>query len=153
MSYLRIYVDDAQAVHKGDVGISLSGDEACVEIDPLMFRQVLDNLVDNAIRYRSKTPASVEIRVVRDGDWTEIQVTDQGIGIAAERLERIFERFNRLEEGHPVKGRRGMGIGLSIVKSIVRGHGGTVGARSAGPGRGSTIWVRLPTVVRAEVPA
>lgn len=154
MAYLRIYVDDAQVVHRGEVELSLSGDEACVEIDPLMFRQVLDNLVDNAIRYRSRTPAPVEIRVVRDGDWTEIRVTDQGIGISADRLEKVFDRFNRLDEGQQVKGRRGMGIGLSNVKSIVRGHGGTVGAKSAGPGQGSTFSVRLPAVVRAaEVPA
>ena len=153
MSYLRTYVDDAQAVHAGEVEMSLAGDEACVEIDPLMFRQVLDNLVDNAIRYRVMTPAPVALRVVRDGDWTEIQVTDQGIGLAPERLERIFDRFKRMEEGQPVKGRRGMGIGLSIVRSIVLSHGGTVGARSAGPGTGSTMWIRLPAIRRAEVPA
>jgi signal transduction histidine kinase len=153
MAYLRTYVDDAQAVHAGDIELGLSGDEACVEIDPLMFRQVLDNLVDNAIRYRTATPAHVELRVVRDAEWTEIQVADQGIGVGPDRVERIFERFNRLEEGHPVKGRRGMGIGLSIVRSIVKSHGGTVGARSAEPGLGTTIWIRLPTVRRAEVPA
>jgi signal transduction histidine kinase len=153
MSYLRTYVDDAQAVHGDDVALSLSGDEACVEIDPLMFRQVLDNLVDNAVRYRTRTPAPVEVRVVRDGEWTEIRVIDQGIGVAADRIERIFERFNRLEEGQPVKGRRGMGIGLSIVRSIVRSHGGIVGARSAGPGHGTTMWIRLPAVPRAEVHA
>jgi signal transduction histidine kinase len=153
MSYLRTYVDDAQAVHAGEVELSLSGDEACVEIDPLMFRQVLDNLVDNAIRYRVKTPAPVALRVVLDGEWTEIQVIDEGAGIAPERIERIFERFSRLDDGQPVKGRRGMGIGLSIVRSIVLSHGGTVGARSAGPGKGSTIWIRLPAIRRAEVPA
>jgi len=153
MAYLRTYVDDARAVHGGDLEIALSGDEACVEIDPLMFRQVLDNLVDNAIRYRARTPAQVGLAVVRDGDWTEIRVEDQGIGVGPERIDRIFERFNRLEEGHPVKGRRGMGIGLSIVRSIVESHGGAVGARSPGPGGGTTIWIRLPAVRRAEVPA
>jgi signal transduction histidine kinase len=153
MAYLRTYVDDALVIHGGDLELTLSGDEACVEIDPLMFRQVLDNLVDNAIRYRARTPARVELRVLRDGDLTEIQVSDEGIGVGPDRIERIFERFNRLEEGHPVKGRRGMGIGLSIVRSIVKSHGGTVGARSPGPGKGSTIWIRLPAVRRAEVPA
>ena len=153
MSYLRTYVDDAQAVHAGEVELTLSGEDACVEIDPLMFRQVLDNLVDNAIRYRAKAPASVKLRVVRDGEWTEIQVIDEGIGIAPERLERIFERFSRMDDGQPVKGRRGMGIGLSIVRSIVQSHGGTVGARSAGLGKGSTMWIRLPEVRRAEVHA
>jgi len=153
MAYLRAYVDDARAIHSADLDLSLSGDDACVEIDPLMFRQVLDNLVDNAIRYRANTPAPVEIRVVRDGEWIEIQVVDQGIGVAPERIDRIFERFSRLEGGKPAKGRRGMGIGLSIVRSIVQGHGGKVGARSGGPGRGLTVWIRLPAVRSAEVPA
>ena len=152
MSYLRAYVDDARAVHKGEVELSLSGVEACVEIDPLMFRQVLDNLVDNAIRYRSGTPAKVELRVVLDHGWTEIQVSDQGIGIAADRIDRIFDRFNH-EEDTPARGRRGMGIGLSIVRSIVTSHRGTVGARSAGPGQGSTMSIRLPAIPRAEIPA
>ncbi len=152
MSYLRAYVDDAQAVHAGDVELRLSGDEACVEIDPLMFRQVLDNLVDNAIRYRKGTPAKVELRVVLDDGWTEIQVSDQGIGIAADRIDRIFDRFNH-EEDRPARGRRGMGIGLSIVRSIVASHRGTVGARSAGPGHGSTMSIRLPAIPRAEIPA
>jgi len=153
MEYLRGYVDDARAVHRGDIELGLSGEEACVEIDALMFRQVLDNLIDNAIRYRAQTPARVELRVVRDGAWTEIQVSDEGIGVGPDRVERIFDRFNRLEEGHPVKGRRGMGIGLSIVRSIVKSHGGTVGARSAGTGKGTTIWIRLPEVHRSEMPA
>jgi len=152
MAYLRNYVDDAQAVHAGEVVLSLSGEEACVEIDPLMFRQVLDNLVDNAIRYKAERPASVEMRVVRDGAWTEIQVIDQGIGIEPERIDRIFERFNH-EDDAPAKGRVGMGIGLSIVRSIVTSHGGTVEAWSAGPGLGATFRIRLPAIVRAEVPA
>ena len=153
MSYLRSYVDDARAVHGCDVELSLSGEEACVEIDPMMFKQVLDNLVDNAIRYRAKTPAQVELQVVRDGDWIEIRVTDQGVGVAADRIERIFERFSRLEDGQGAKGRRGMGIGLSIVRSIVQSHGGKVGARSAGPGRGLTVWSRLPAIRPTEAQA
>jgi len=150
MSYLRAYVDDAQAVRAGAVEMHLGGEDACVEIDPFMFRQVLDNLVDNAVRYRSRTPASVELRVVRAGPWVELQVTDEGIGIPADRLEKIFERFSRLEEQERVTGQRGMGIGLSIVRSIVQSHGGTVGARSKGQGHGATFWIRLPEVLREE---
>lgn len=153
MAYLRNYADDARAIHGANLSLGLSGDEVCVEIDPLMFRQVLDNLVDNAIRYRATTPAKVDVCVVREAECIEIRVSDNGIGVAPERIERIFDRFSRLEDRLPAEGRRGMGIGLSIVRSIVRSHGGTVGARSAGRGLGSTMWVRLPTVHRAEVPA
>jgi signal transduction histidine kinase len=153
MGYLHLYVEDARAVHGGDVELSLSGADACVEIDPMMFRQVLDNLVDNAIRYRANAPARVDLHVVHDGEWIEIRVADQGLGVAADRIERIFERFSRIEDGQGVRGQRGMGIGLSIVRSIVQSHGGRVGARSAGPGLGLTVWIRLPAVRRAEVPA
>jgi signal transduction histidine kinase len=149
LGYLKSYVDDARAVHAGEVDLSLTGVDARVRIDPFMFKQVLDNLVDNAVRYRTNTPAPVEIRLTRDRDSVEIQVIDQGAGIAPQRLERIFDRFRRIDD-EPVTGRRGMGIGLSIVRSIVQSHGGRVGARSAGAGQGTTIWIRLPALKVAE---
>jgi signal transduction histidine kinase len=153
-AYLAEFVEDAKAVHAGEIELTLTGDEVCVEIDPLMFRQVLDNLIDNAVRYCKKRPAQVELRIVPFGASTELQVIDQGIGIPDDMLENIFERFYRIEEGKPQpEGRRGMGIGLNIVRSIVRGHGGTVGARSRGPGEGAVIWIRIPTVERAVVQA
>ncbi|MHC4135327.1 MAG: sensor histidine kinase [Planctomycetota bacterium] len=152
-AYLAEFVEDAKAVYPGEVELTLTGDEVCVEIDPLMFRQVLDNLIDNAVRYCEKRPAQVELRIVPFGAWTELQVIDQGIGIPDDMLENIFERFYRIEEGEPQAEPRGMGIGLNIVRSIVRSHGGTVGARSRGPGAGAVIWIRLPTVERAVVRA
>jgi signal transduction histidine kinase len=151
--YLAEFVEDAKAVHPGEVELTLTGNEAYVEIDPLMFRQVLDNLVDNAVRYCEEKPAQVELRIVPFGALTELQVIDQGIGIPDDMLENIFERFYRIEEDEPDTGPRGMGIGLNIVRSIVRSHGGTVGARSRGPGEGTVIWIRLPTVERAVVQA
>jgi signal transduction histidine kinase len=151
--YLAEYVEDAKAVYAGEVELTLTGDEAHVEIDPLMFRQVLDNLIDNAIRYCDKRPARVELRILPHGASTELQVIDQGIGIPDDMLENIFERFYRIEEGEPDTGPRGMGIGLNIVRSIVQSHGGTVGARSPGPGQGAVLWIRLPTVERAVVQA
>jgi signal transduction histidine kinase len=152
--YLAEFVEDAKAVYAGEVELTLTGDGAYVEIDPLMFRQVLDNLIDNAIRYCGEKPAQVELRIVPFGALTELQVIDQGIGIPSDMLENIFERFYRIEEGEAEPGgRRGMGIGLNIVRSIVRSHGGTVGARSRGPGEGTAIWIRLPKVERAVVQA
>jgi signal transduction histidine kinase len=151
-AYLREYLEDATASHAGAVRLSLAGEEeAWVEIDPVMFRQVLDNLVDNAIRYRGDRPAVVDLRVVRAGGEVELQVTDQGIGIPAAMLEAVFERFYQVEGRRT--GRRGMGIGLHVVRSIVRSHGGTVGARSGGPGAGTTVWVRLPAIGRTAVQA
>jgi signal transduction histidine kinase len=148
-AYLREYVKDAQTIQADQIELTLDGEEAWVEIDPIMFRQVLDNLIDNAVRYRGDQPARVALTIVPAGDWTELQVTDQGIGIPEDQLERVFERFYRLEEDQPQVGRRGVGIGLNVVRSIVKSHGGAVGARSPGNGQGTTIWIRLPAVAKA----
>jgi len=145
-AYLRDYVEDARTVRAGKIEIELgSVDEAWVEIDPVMFRQVLDNLVDNAIRYRGDRPARIELRLARTNGAVELQAADQGIGVAKDRLGRIFDRFYRAGE----KG-EGLGIGLSVVRAIVRSHGGSVGARSGGAGRGTLFWIRLPSLARAE---
>ena len=150
LEYLRGYVEEARTIYADKLEIELVGEEVFVEIDPIMFRQVLDNLVDNAIRYRGKHAAHVELRLVAVGPWTELQVVDRGIGIPPERLENIFERFYQIEEGRPPTGRLGMGIGLNVVRSIVKSHKGTVGARSEGRDTGTTVWIRLPTIKAVE---
>lgn len=151
-AYLRDYLEDAKTVYAGAVRLSLTGvEEALVEIDPVMFRQVLDNLVDNAIRYRGEHPAVVEMRVLREDGSIELQVIDEGIGIPASMLENVFERFYQVEGRRT--GRRGIGIGLHVVRSIVKSLGGAVGARSGGLGAGTTVWIRLPALERAAVRA
>ena len=78
------------------------------------------------------------------GDEVEVSVTDNGIGIASESFDSIFEMFTQI--GSPAShSRGGLGIGLSLVKGLVALHGGTIEARSEGPGRGSEFRVRLPT--------
>lgn len=103
------------------------------------------NLVDNAIRY-SDPGTRVEVGVTRSGDHVAIEVRDQGIGISAADVERIFERFYRVD---PARSRQtgGTGLGLSIVKHIAANHGGEVVVDSE-LGRGSTFTLRLPVVPR-----
>jgi two-component system sensor histidine kinase SenX3 len=99
------------------------------------------NLVENAINYSSdKTRVTISTKV--DSQIIEILVKDQGIGIADENLDRIFERFYRVD---PARSRAtgGTGLGLSIVKHVVKNHGGEVKVWSA-PGVGSTFAIRLP---------
>jgi two-component system sensor histidine kinase SenX3 len=101
------------------------------------------NLVDNAIAYSPRdTRVAVHARPV--GDWVEIAVTDQGIGMAEPELARIFERFYRVD---PARSRAtgGTGLGLAIVKHVVSNHGGTISVWSV-EGAGSTFTVRLPIV-------
>lgn len=151
--YLAEYLDDARTLNaESKLTLSLVGDEEIwVALDRMMFRQVLDNLVDNAIRYRGDQPPAVEIHLARRGAWAEIRITDRGIGLPAAELLKVFDRFYRVEGQGPMRRRKGTGIGLYIVRSIIQAHGGKVGAWSAGPGQGTTIWIRLPLLETPEV--
>jgi signal transduction histidine kinase len=109
-----------------------------VRADRDRLRQVLANLIDNAIKY---TPAGgrVNIHARRDGSVVHIDVADNGPGIAAHDVPRIWERLYR---GDQSRAERGLGLGLSLVRAIVSAHGGTVEVDTA-PGRGATFTVTL----------
>jgi PAS domain S-box-containing protein len=115
---------------------------AAVRGDPNRLQQVLWNLVSNAVKF---TPAGgrIQVRLERVHSHVEIAVEDDGIGIPAEFLPFVFERFRQADAG---VGRRygGLGLGLSIVRSLVELHGGSVRAESEGPNRGSRFVVALP---------
>lgn len=114
---------------------------AVVEGDPIRLRQVIDNLLTNVrVHTPAGTPARVSVQ--RNGSWAEVVVADEGPGIPAEDQPRIFERFWR---GDPSRGRSsgGSGLGLSIVESLVRAHGGVVAVQSS-PGGGTAFTLRLP---------
>ena len=143
------YVEDARTMHGDKLSVSLEGEPAWVELDPLLFLQVLDNLIDNSLRYAGDEPASVTFQLRVEGDDVRLDVHDTGVGIPHDRLETVFERFHRAADKERPTGRRGVGIGLSVVRSIVRSHGGSVTAESPGPGKGTTIHIRLPALRRA----
>jgi signal transduction histidine kinase/ActR/RegA family two-component response regulator len=117
------------------------------EVDPLRLSQVLSNLLTNAAKY-TDPEGRIGLAARVDHDSVEITVTDTGIGIAPESLERVFEMFAQVDHGDR-RTEGGLGIGLALVRGLVALHGGTVQARSAGPGHGSTFVVRLP-LARAE---
>ncbi len=106
------------------------------------LQQVVWNLLSNAVKF---TPASghIEIRLERDGDHAEMVVSDSGRGISPEFLPHVFERF-RQADSSITRAFGGMGLGLSIVKSIVELHGGSVRVASGGEDRGATFTVSLP---------
>jgi CheY-like chemotaxis protein/anti-sigma regulatory factor (Ser/Thr protein kinase) len=110
--------------------------------DQTRIEQVVSNLLVNAATY---TPAGAEIRIDLGEERGEalLRVTDNGQGIRAEHLERIFDLFFQAEpSGARTHG--GLGIGLTLVKRLVELHGGTVTAQSSGPGEGACFTVRLP---------
>jgi len=121
--------------------------------DPARLQQVLWNLLTNAIKF---TPKGGRIQVVaqRVDSHIEVSVTDTGEGISPDFLPRLFDRFSQ-EDSSTKRRHGGLGLGLSIVKSLVELHGGQITARSAGLGQGATFTVQLPLriVNRAEGPA
>ena len=149
-AYLRDYVERASHVFtdaKLQLDLVAPERDVFVHLDELMFRQVLDNLLDNAIRYRGDREPRVTVHLVDGpGAQVEIRVIDHGIGIPETELSNLFERFYRIEHNETGRKRRGTGIGLYVVRSIVQAHGGRAGARSDGPDRGATLWIQLPTI-------
>ena len=119
-----------------------------VDADPTALRQVLGNLVENAVRHTSRGGITVRAEAPTNGGITLV-VADTGSGIPAEHLGRIFERFYRVDSGR-ARDEGGTGLGLAIVRHLVEAHGGAVRAESA-VGRGTTISLHFPA--RAVTPA
>ena len=111
-----------------------------IAVDPEMVTKILLNLLSNAVKFTPQ--GSITLRLAEEGDAVRLTVSDTGLGISAEDLPRVFERFYQV----PVRGarsREGAGIGLSLVSDLARAHGGEVGVRSE-LGSGSEFTVRLP---------
>jgi len=119
----------------------------CISGDPDLLAQVLTNLVDNAIKY-TLPGGQVLIRATTYRDTVQVEVKDTGIGIPPEDLPRIFERFYRVEKAR-ARELGGIGVGLAIVKHIIKAHGGSIKAESI-PHQGSSFKVTLPAEVRSE---
>jgi two-component system sensor histidine kinase SenX3 len=114
---------------------------AVVRGDRLQLASALSNLVDNAIKYTDRG-GTVTISTARVDEWLELAVTDSGVGIPVRDLDRVFERFYRVDRARS-RSTGGTGLGLSIVRHVVANHGGAVTVRSI-EGEGSTFTLRLP---------
>ena len=131
------------------LNITLPPERLYVDADSVRLAQVFSNLLNNAVRY-TDPGGRIGIAAQRDDGHAVVSVSDTGIGIAPEALPQVFDMF---VQGH-ARDRRaqsGLGIGLTLVRSLVEMHGGSVRARSAGPGRGSEFVVRLP-LARPDAP-
>jgi CheY-like chemotaxis protein len=119
-----------------------------IRADAGRLQQVVWNLLSNAVRF---TPPGgrIEVSLREVDEQAEVRVTDTGIGIHTDFVPHVFERF-RQGDSSTTRTHGGLGLGLAIVRHLVELHGGTVGAESAGEGRGATFVVRLP--IRADVP-
>jgi signal transduction histidine kinase len=131
----------ASADRRVEVRSDIPHDLPAIEADAERVHQVLFNLVDNAVRF---TPEGGEVRIEahRHNGSVEVRVADTGMGIPAEALPRLFERFYRVDTAR-TREDGGTGIGLAIARSVVEAHGGTIHAESE-PGRGSVFTFDLP---------
>jgi len=127
-----------------ELTVSLPSEPVYLNADPTRLAQVVGNLLNNAHKF-TDVGGRISVAVEREGAQVVIRVKDTGVGIAAEHLAGIFEMFTQVESSLE-RSRSGLGIGLTLVKTLVEMHGGTVEAHSDGPGRGSEFVVRLPVL-------
>lgn len=129
-----------------DKGVALVVDVAphvpMIMADPDRIGQVLTNLIGNALQY-TLPGGRVDVRARLRGGAVEISISDTGIGIVAEHVPRIFERFYRVDSSR-ARASGGSGIGLTIARHLIEAHGGSIRAESAGSGKGSTFTITLP---------
>jgi signal transduction histidine kinase len=123
--------------------------EVYVHADPFRLQQVILNLIDNALKY-THPDGHVRLELCAAGPLARLVVADDGIGIAPEALPQIFVMFHQEGEGPT---RQGLGIGLALVESLARMHGGRVWAESEGLGRGSRFTLELPAIPVPALPA
>jgi two-component system phosphate regulon sensor histidine kinase PhoR len=138
----KVFVDLRTRAGSRNVQLKNELPDLIANADESRLEQVLANLVDNAIKYGRQNGSVIVGGKSLDGDKVEIFVQDDGPGIPAESLDRVFERFYRVDKARS-REQGGTGLGLSIVKHIVQNHGGEVWAKSE-QGKGATFFFTLP---------
>ncbi|HEY7191428.1 MAG TPA: ATP-binding protein [Vicinamibacterales bacterium] len=131
-------------VNKQELTIDLPPEPLCVSGDQDRLTQVFANLLNNASKY-TDTGGHIAVSAASVDGWAEVSVRDDGIGIPASRLTTVFDMFTQVDRSDR-RAQGGLGIGLTLVRSLVSMHGGEVEARSDGPNMGSEFIVRLPRV-------
>jgi PAS domain S-box-containing protein len=131
-----------------NLSVVLPTERVILDADPMRLAQVFANLLNNAARY-SEPHGEITMSAEVEGDQVVVSVADKGIGFPPEIASQIFEPFSQFTRSNE-RTHGGLGIGLSLVKGIVALHGGSVEARSEGPGAGSEFIVRLPVALAKE---
>jgi signal transduction histidine kinase len=143
----RLVRTTVEAVHPAASAKSVAVETAIAAVGPVWgdearLRQVVRNLLDNALKFTGER-GRVRVAVEPKGSRVRITVSDDGIGIAADLLPYVFDRYRQGSEAARQAG-RGLGLGLAIARQIVELHGGHIEAHSDGAGRGATLVVELP---------
>ncbi|MGE0311490.1 MAG: PAS domain-containing protein [Lautropia sp.] len=127
--------------------VDLPAEAIDIDGDLARLSQVFANLLNNAAKY-TEPGGRIRLDVERQGEVAIVRVHDTGIGIPADALTRIFDMFAQVD-GALDKAQGGLGIGLNLAKRLIEKHGGSIEAKSEGPGRGSTFVVHLPVIARS----
>ena len=130
------------------LAVALPDEKLFVHADPVRLAQVFANVLNNAAKY-TDDGGDIRLSVRREGPSVVVSVADSGMGIPAEVLPRIFDLFVQVDQGY-ARSRGGLGIGLTLARDLVRMHGGSIEAKSAGVGTGSEFVVTLPLMDAAE---
>lgn len=126
------------------IEVTLPDEPITLEADPLRIEQIAVNLLNNAAKY-TDYGGHIWCEVSRENNWAKITVRDDGIGIPADKIRHIFDPFFQTETALN-RSQNGLGLGLMLVKSLIKMHNGTIDATSPGEGRGSEFVVRLPVL-------
>ncbi|MGY3450561.1 DUF4118 domain-containing protein [Bradyrhizobium sp. USDA 4353] len=129
------------------VSLELAADLPMVEVDAVLFEQVLFNLLDNAAKY-APADTSIAIRGLRDANWIVLDISDEGDGIPAAEVEHVFDKFYRVQKGDQV--RPGTGLGLAISRGFIEAMHGRIVAGNRTDRRGAVLTIRLPVPAQAK---
>jgi len=130
-----------------EIEVELAADLPMLQLDPVLFEQVLFNLLDNAGKY-SPDGTTIRIRSWRDTDSVNVQILDEGDGIPAAELEHIFDKFYRVQKGDQV--RAGTGLGLAISRGFVEAMSGSISAANRTDRSGAIFTIKLPIPAETE---
>jgi two-component system sensor histidine kinase KdpD len=129
------------------VSLELAADLPMLELDAVLFEQVLFNLLDNAAKY-APADTTISIRSSRERDWVFLEIIDEGDGIPPAELEMIFDKFYRAQKGDHV--RPGTGLGLAISRGFVEAMHGTILAANRTDRSGAVLTIKLPIPAASE---
>ena len=131
-------------VHGHQLELSIADESLLVDVDPVRMTQVVGNLLTNAAKY-TEARGRITLSATREGEEAVLRVRDTGIGIAPEMLPRIFGLFVQANHANSLS-HGGLGVGLTLARTLLELHGGSVSAHSAGEGQGSEFVMRLPVL-------
>lgn len=139
MESLKAHLDASRV----DCHFSSELEKAIISVDGEVLKTMLVNLIDNAIKYGAPSDKKIEVRLLKKQKHILVEVEDNGIGIAPKNQKHVFDQFYRVTEGDLAHKAKGSGLGLNLVKRMMKAHGGSVSVRSK-LGEGSTFILKFP---------